>query len=134
MDEISAKKLLKMHSDIDCRCESSFLYRLGHDNILIPELFSEVMECIRCLSDRFYYERMNGEVIKYTYSILFWCRGWLSKDALLDKKLDCLSKKKLTDWIEIIEEALYYLMEGSQESAFFSYEEYLDGRYTGGRG
>ena len=67
-------------------------------------------------------------LLKCIYTIIFWCRSWLSKDGMLDKRLTCSQKEKLINYTEILEETLYYLLLGNKEEAFWRYNEYLDGR------
>ncbi|MBR4085510.1 MAG: hypothetical protein IKK33_14640 [Lachnospiraceae bacterium] len=122
MNKIEAVNLLSFHGNFNQ--ENSFLYNIRVKCKVEEKLFYEIMDCIIKISDN----ALNNEQIKSIYSIVFWCRSWINT-GVLQQKLDILSTKKLMIYIDIIENSLYYLLEGDVEEAFWAYNEFLDGRY-----
>lgn len=129
MNKKEAKEKLQLHSDFITENEDSFLYSLKQKFKINKNNFFEIMEIIKCLAEDCFYKKIDGEVIKNIYTIIFWCRSWLGEGALLDINLNLDEKKLLLKYTEIIEETLYYLLNGEIEEAFWIYNEYLDGRY-----
>lgn len=122
MDRENAIKLLKLHSDLNK--ENGYLYTIKEKNIVNPDLFREIMDCLIVLSK----ELIEKEQIKDIYSIVFWCRSWLDA-GWIEKQLGSDTKERLRIYTGIIENALYYLLENNVEEAFWTYNEFLDGRY-----
>lgn len=122
MNKIEALNLLNYHSDYNQ--ENSFLYCIREKSKLEEKSFYEIMDCIIAISE----DDLSIEQIKSIYGIIFWCRGWMNT-GVIQQKLDVLSTKNLMIYIDIIENALYYLLEGDVEEAFWAYNEFLDGRY-----
>lgn len=129
MNKKQAKEKLIAHSDFIFSNEYSFLYVLKQKNVVNDRMFTEIMVALQTLSDECYYKSVDGEILKSIYAIIFWCRSWLSDGAMLDKKLTFEDKVRLLQYTQIIEETLYYLLNGEKEEAFWKYNEYLDGRY-----
>ncbi len=121
-----AKRYIIKNSNLDN--EKGFLYLLKNNYVINTEYFIEIMESLENVVNDLYYKELNGEILKCIYTIIFWCRSWLSKDGMLDKRLTCSQKEKLINYTEILEETLYYLLLGNKEEAFWRYNEYLDGR------
>lgn len=124
-DELAKRNIIK-NSNLDN--EIGFLYLLKNNYVINTEYFFEIMESLENVANHLHYKELNGEILKCIYTIIFWCRSWLSKDGLLDKRLMCSQKEILISYIEILEETLYYLLLGNKEEAFWRYNEYLDGR------
>lgn len=122
MNREKAINLLKIHSDLNE--ENGYLYFIKECNIVDYNLFEEIMESLKVLSK----DNIEQEQIKNIYSIVFWCRSWLDA-GLIQKQLGMVAQDTLKVYTEIIECALYYLLEKNIEDAFWAYEEFLDGRY-----
>lgn len=75
MNAKKAKETLLIHSDFDTRNEKSFLYLIKDRKCCSQKLFIEIMEIMEVLSDKYYFAENDGEIIKATYSIIFWCRN-----------------------------------------------------------
>lgn len=123
MSKQEAIRLLCFHGDFNE--ENSFMYCIREKGRVEDKLFHEIMNCIITISD----DMLNNEEIKSIYSIIFWCRSWLNT-GILEKKLDIMSKERLLIYLDIIENSLYYLLDGDVEEAFWAYNEFLDGRYS----
>lgn len=122
MNRENAINLLKLHSDLNK--ENGYLYTIKEKNIVNSDLFREIMDSLIVLSK----ELIEKEQIKDIYSIVFWCRSWLDA-GWIEKQLGSTTKEILIVYTEIIENALYYLLENNVEEAFWAYNEFLDGRY-----
>lgn len=122
MNRENAINLLKLHSDLNK--ENGYLYTIKEKNIVNADLFREIMDSLIVLSK----ELIEKEQIKDIYSIVFWCRSWLDA-GWIEKQLGSTTKETLIVYTEIIENALYYLLENNVEEAFWAYNEFLDGRY-----
>lgn len=129
MNTKQAKEILLIHSDFYTKNEKSFLYLIKSGKCCSQKLFFEIMEIMEILSDEYYFAENDGEIIKATYSIIFWCRSWLSS-GMIEKNMGKKIQKELLCYVQIIEETFYYLVIGDKEEAFWSYKEYLDGRYS----
>ena len=123
MNRVNAIDVLKLHSDFNK--ENSFLYAIKESNIVDYNLFQEIMDSLIVLSK----DTIEKEQIKNVYSIVFWCRSWLDA-GWIEKQLGSAAKETLRVYTEIIENALYYLLENDAEEAFWAYNEFLDGRYN----
>ncbi|MBQ9983119.1 MAG: hypothetical protein IJP29_00870 [Lachnospiraceae bacterium] len=123
MNRVNAIDVLKLHSDFNK--ENSFLYAIKESNIVDYNLFQEIMDSLIVLSK----DTIEKEQIKNVYSIVFWCRSWLDA-GWIEKQLGSAAKETLRVYTEIIENALYYLLENNAEEAFWAYNEFLDGRYN----
>lgn len=123
MNRVNAIDVLKLHSDFNK--ENSFLYAIKESNIVDYNLFQEIMDSLIVLSK----DTIEKEQIKNVYSIVFWCRSWLDA-GWIEKQLGSATKETLRVYTEIIENALYYLLENNAEEAFWAYNEFLDGRYN----
>ena len=88
MDRENAIKLLKLHSDLNK--ENGYLYTIKEKNIVNPDLFREIMDCLIVLSK----ELIEKEQIKDIYSIVFWCRSWLDA-GWIEKQLGSDTKERL---------------------------------------
>lgn len=129
MNAKKAKETLLIHSDFYTENEKSFLYLIKDKNCCSQKLFIEIMEIMEILSDKYYFAENDGEIIKATYSIIFWCRSWLGS-GMIEKNMGKKIQEELLCYVQIIEETFYYLVAGDKEEAFWSYNEYLDGRYS----
>lgn len=118
MNREEAINLLNVHSDFNK--ENGYLYLIKECNIVDYTLFNEIMESLKVISGA----NIEQEQIKNVYSIVFWCRSWLDAGWL-----GSAAEEKLIIYTEIIESALYYLLEKNNEEAFWAYEEFLNGRY-----
>lgn len=123
MNRVNAIDVLKLHSDFNE--ENSFLYAIKESNTVDYNLFQEIMDSLIVLSK----DTIEKEQIKNVYSIVFWCRSWLDA-GWIEKQLGSAAKETLRVYTEIIENALYYLLENNAEEAFWAYNEFLDGRYN----
>lgn len=122
MNRENAINLLKIHSDLNK--ENGYLYTIKEKKFVNSDFFREIMDSIIILSK----ELIEKEQIKDIYSIVFWCRSWLDA-GWIGKQLGSTTKETLRVYTEIIENALYYLLENNAEEAFWAYNEFLDGRY-----
>lgn len=122
MNKQKAMILLQMHSDFNDN--NSFLHQIKEYCEIDQKKFHEIMECIIAISE----DKIDIERFKSVYGIVFWCRAWLDS-GILDKKMNLTTQKQLTIYTEIIESALFYLLQENVEEAFWSYNEFLDGRY-----
>lgn len=124
MDRETAKELLKIHADFRNPEKPGFLYVLKEEQQADFKMFCEIMEQLVILSR----DDLEPETIRYMYSIIFWCRSWLDAGLLKEGQKDSF-KPQILKYVQIMEEALYYLMVGQVEEAFWSYNEFLDGRF-----
>ncbi len=122
MSKEEALELLEFHGDFSR--ENSFLYYVKEVSLVNENVFHEIMNCVITLSN----SSINIQEVAYIYNIIFWCRSWLDS-GVLEKRMELLSRNILRTYIEIIENALYYLLHDNVEEAFWAYSEFLDGRY-----
>lgn len=116
---------LKLHTDFRSPNDNSFLYKIRSNKAVSKNLFEEIMDLIVGIKDEFSQEN-DYELIKYIYSLTFWCRSWSSDGGFLSGTED---GNRLYRYAQILEETLYYLLQDDKEEAFFLYNEYLDGRF-----
>ncbi len=132
-----AKELLSYHSGRNPnvnnhKWENGFLGNLRpFCGELRLENFIEVMECLKVLKGEFAEQKIDKGILSDIVGMTFFARVWASPDGMLGRN-NLLTEEQietLTIWVDIIEECLMYLLDDAEEEAFFSYEEYLDGRY-----
>ncbi len=94
---------------------------------LYEENFREIMECLKELKEEFFCQQIDKNIISDIVGIVHLTKAWTSEDGMLGSNnlLTDEQVKQLILWVEIIEECLMYLLEEDEESAFFSYNEYL---------
>ena len=124
MNKQKVIEALKLHTDFCSPNDNSFLYKIMSDKTVSKDLFEEIMDLIVGIKDEFSQENEH-ELIKYIYSLIFWCRSWSDGGFLSGTE----EGKRLRRYAQILEETLYYLLQNDKENAFFLYNEYLDGRF-----
>ena len=124
MNKQKVIEALKLHTDFRSPNDNSFLYKIMSDKTVSKDLFEEIMDLIVGIKDEFSQENEH-ELIKYIYSLIFWCRSWSDGEFLSGTE----EGKRLRRYAQILEDTLYYLLHDDKEDAFFLYNEYLDGRF-----
>ncbi len=132
MTKEDARELLSYHS---CRSQDicnpkwteGFLGSLrpyiGH---LKRSNFDEVMECLYILADEFAKEKVDNELFQDVLSIITLSRVWhinpgfMSSKVMADKDI-----ATLLEWVDTIENCLWWLLQDDKGEAFHYYEEYL---------
>ncbi len=137
MNVNEAKELLSFHSGRNTDI-NNIKWKKGFLGILRPfkgtlseENFVEVMECLKVLKNEFKKQTIEKEIVADIVGITYMTKVWISPNGMLGRN-DLLTKEQtqqLSVWIDIIEECFMYLLDGAEEDAFFSYNEYLDNRY-----
>ena len=91
--------------------------------------FIEVMECMKVLQDEFGKDKVDKYILSDIVGITYLARVWASPDGMLgaNKLLTEEQTTKLNLWVEIIQEALMWLLDDAPEEAFWSYKMYLEG-------
>lgn len=131
-----AKELLSYHSGTNedvhnPKWEYGFLGSLRpFRGKLYEENFIEVMECLNVLKDEFSTPMIDKRMVSDIVGMVCFARVWASPEGMLGSNhlLTSEQTRKLLIWIDIIEESLMYLLDDAPEEAFWSYNEYLDGR------
>ncbi len=130
-----AKELLSFHSGRNAdiynpKWENGFL---GHLRPFKGELnednFTEIMECMKVLAQEFEKESVDRNIISDIYSITYLARCWSSESGMLgsNKILTAEQTELLSEWVYIMEYALFSLLDGSgEEVAFWAYNNYLN--------
>lgn len=122
MSKEEAMEILEFHGDFSRK--NSFLYYVKEESLVNENIFHEIMKCVITLAK----SGINIQEVACIYSIIFWCRSWLDS-GVMEKRMELRSRDLLRIYIEIIENALYYLLHGNEDEAFWVYSEFLDGRY-----
>lgn len=96
---------------------------------LIEDNFIEVMECMKVLQEEFGQDRIDKNIVSDIVGITHLARLWAAPDGMLgaNKLLSEEQTAKLNLWVDMIQEALMWLLEDAPEEAFWSYKMYLDG-------
>ncbi len=136
MDIEEAKKLLSFHAgraDMEHReWRNGFLMSLRpFQGALVEEYFIEVMECLEVLKGEFSAPLIDKEIIASVVGITCLTRMWSSPEGMLGRNglLTEEQNRLLLAWIDIMEECLFFLLDGVEDEAFFSYHEYLEDGY-----
>ena len=130
-----AKELLSYHSgrNTDVNNEKWIKGFLGSlrpfKGELIEENFIEVMECMKVLQEEFKEDKVDKNIINDIIGIAHLARTWAHPEGMLgsNKLLSEEQTAKLNLWVDIIEEALMWLLDDAPEEAFWSYDMYLKG-------
>ena len=138
MDIQEAKKLLSYHSCVNsdihnAKWEHGFLGSLRpFQGELVEDNFYEVMDCIKAVKGELCQDKVDREIISAIVNIVLHTRCWMAPEGMLGRN-HLLSEEQtryLVAWVDIIEETFAYLLDGADDdTAFFAYKEYLDGRY-----
>ena len=96
---------------------------------LLESNFIEVMECMKVLQDEFEQDKVDKNILSDIVGITYLARVWASPDGMLgsNKLLTEEQTAKLNLWVDIIQEALMWLLNDAPEEAFWSYKMYLEG-------
>ncbi|MBQ9990482.1 MAG: hypothetical protein IJP31_06030 [Lachnospiraceae bacterium] len=96
---------------------------------LIESNFIEIMECMKVLQDEFKQDKVDKYIVSDIVGITHLARNWASPDGMLgsNKLLSEEQTVKLNLWVDIIQEALMWLLDDTPEEAFWSYKMYLEG-------
>lgn len=96
---------------------------------LLESNFIEVMECMKVLQDEFEQDKVDKNILNDIVRITHLARAWASPDGMLgsNKLLTEEQTTKLNLWVDIIQEALMWLLDDAPEEAFVSYKMYLEG-------
>ncbi len=96
---------------------------------LLESNFIEVMECIKVLQDEFEQDMVDKNILSDIVGIIHLARVWASPDGMLgsNKLLTEEKTAKLNLWVDIIQEALMWLLDDAPEEAFGFYKMYLEG-------
>lgn len=130
-----AKELLSYHSGRNGNIDNpkwinGFLGSLRpFKGELIERNFIEVVECMKVLQDEFKQEKVDKNILSDIVGITYLARIWASPDGMLGSN-NLLSEEqtaRLNLWVDIIQEALMWLLDDAPEEAFWSYKMYLEG-------
>lgn len=135
MSTDEARELLSYHS---CRNENiddprwtnGFLGSLRpFGGQLIESNFTQVMECMKALRGEFEQTHVSRDILSDIITIVHLARAWSAPDGMLgsNKLLTEEQTARLNLWTDIIQEALFWLLDDVPEEAFWSYEMYLRG-------
>lgn len=122
MNMENAKNKLKFHGDMNQK--NSFLYLVKEEGKCDEKLFTEIMDSIQVLSN----QSIDIQQIQLIYPLIFWCRSWMNAGMLNKNVRKMQTNSNLEIYIAILEETLFYLLNGDSEEAFWAYNEFLDGR------
>lgn len=133
MDKTEAAKLLSYHS---CRSEDvqNIKWRNGFLGSLLPfhgilyeDNFIEVIECLQVCSDEVLKEKIDHGLVCDITTIIYMGRCWTEKGGKAEPYGLCSyeQSKQINEWITIIEDAVFNLLEGNIEKAFWKYDEYM---------
>lgn len=88
--------------------------------------FVEVMECLRTLSPDFVAGTISGQAIGDVFTIIYLGRRWTEEGSALDESnlINSEQQFKMDLWLDILEDALFYLLNEDPETAFLPYEKY----------
>ena len=78
------------------------------------------MECFKILADDFMKPTINQTLISDVYSIIHLGRRWIVGADFVSQE----QQKQIIEWVDIIQDCFYYLLEGDVDTAFLEYEEY----------
>lgn len=78
------------------------------------------MECFKVLADDFMKPTINQTLISDVYSIIHLGRRWIVGADFVSQE----QQKQIIEWVDIIQDCFYYLLEGDVDTAFLEYEEY----------
>lgn len=79
--------------------------------------FAEIIECLRVLADDFKKPMVNQALISDVYSIVHLGRRWIDGADFVTPE----QQKQILFWVNTIQDCLYYLLEGDEETPFFEY-------------
>lgn len=138
MNVEEAKELLSYHSGRNPdfkkpKWENGFLGSLRpFTGSLNKDNFIEVMECLKVLQEEFAKPAVDKEMIADIVGITHLARVWASPVGMLGRNhlLTEEQTRELIMWTDMMGECLMYLLEEDWENAFFSYNEYLDGKLS----
>lgn len=96
---------------------------------LIEDNFIDVMECMKVLQGEFEQDKIDRNMLSDIVGITYLARAWAAPYGMLgsNKLLSEEQTAKLNLWVDIIQEALMWLLDGTPEEAFLTYETYLEG-------
>ena len=130
MTPTQARVLLSVHAceGQNSTAENSFLRSLRpFSGCLNARHLHEIIAAARVLAADFDARQPRHETVRLFYSIIHCARAWglnpqgmLQANALLTPE----QTATLAAWVEIMEETLYYLLQGCAEEAFTAYENY----------
>ena len=84
---------------------------------------------MKVLQDEFEQDKVDKNILSDIIGITHLARVWASPDGMLgsNKLLAEEQTAKLNLWVDIIQEALMWLLDDAPEEAFWSYKMYLEG-------
>lgn len=134
MTKNEAMEILSFHSCRnknvdDPRWEYGFVGRLRPTGgTLNEDNFIQIMESIRLLKDELSAEKIDKNLVYDVMGIIHltrvWCTPYIS--AGNNNNLEENERMKLMQWIDIIENTMFYLLDGADDDiAFMDYDCYL---------
>ena len=78
------------------------------------------MECLKVLADDFMKPTINQALLSDVYSIIHLGRRRIDGADFVNQE----QHKQIIDWVDMIQDCFYYLLEGDIDTAFLEYEEY----------
>lgn len=132
MTKVEAYTLLSFHSgrndDIDNpKWTNGFLGSLRpFRGELNENNFIEIMDCLQTIADDFITESISQPLIYDIYNIIHLGRRWAEDDSPLmsNRIMTDEQQKTLIRWVDIIQDCLFYLLNGDEESAFDEFRTY----------
>lgn len=86
--------------------------------------FIEVMECLKVLADDFTKPTINQALLSDVYSIIHLGRRWIDGAGFVTQE----QQKQIIEWVDMIQDCFYYLLEGDVDTAFLEYEYKIDNK------
>jgi hypothetical protein len=126
MDGMHATKLLSYHScrnkDVyNSKWQNGFLGKLiTFDGVITDDNFIELMDCIEALSTEFQKEKVSRELMSDIITIIYLGRCWTERNGEVEPN-GLFSKEqseKIAEWINIIENSVFHLLEGEHTGEF----------------
>ncbi|MBP1532619.1 MAG: hypothetical protein IK999_00605 [Ruminococcus sp.] len=134
MTKSEAMEILSFHSCRntnvdDPRWEYGFVGRLRPSGgTLNEDNFIQIMESIRLLKDELSADKIDKNLVYDITGIIHLTRVWCIpyRQTGSNNNIKTSERMKLMQWIEIIENTLFYLLDGADDDiAFMDYECYL---------
>ena len=83
--------------------------------------FIEIMECLKVLADDFMKPTINQTLLNDVYGIIHLGRRWIEGADFVTQE----QQKQIMEWVDMIQDCFYYLLEEDIDTAFLEYKEYI---------
>ncbi len=79
------------------------------------------MECLKVLADDFMKPTINQTLLNDVYGIIHLGRRWIEGADFVTQE----QQKQIIEWVDMIQDCFYYLLEEDIDTAFLEYKEYI---------